>query len=238
MYCGIYKITNKITNQIYIGQSEFIERRWKEHMTHKGSNLLEEDFEKYGIINFVFEIIELCNPEELDKKEIYWIKNFNSFNNGYNKTKGGKAWSPLTSEATKKEIFCYDLEGNFIKQYKSLSDAERELNIDNSNISRAARTQGRTNQYQWSYTYVETMPPYKRKCFTGHQLQGKTIKKVNQYDKNFNYIATYGSITMAAEATGANATCIGDICRTKGNGPRKTSGGYIWRFAEDDKLNE
>lgn len=235
MYCGIYKITNKITNQSYIGQSIFIERRWKEHMTHKGSKDLEEDFDKYGITNFTFEILEICEEKELNEKEIYWIKQYDSYNNGYNKSEGGTAWNSAAGDANKIEIFCYDLEGNFLKKYESLTEAGLELGIDSPNISRAAKTQGRTNNYQWSYTYVEKMPPYKRKCFTGHQTKGNIIKKVNQYDKNFNYINTYGSITLAAEATGANVSCIGEICKTKGQGQRKTSGGYIWRYAEEEE---
>lgn len=33
--------------------------------------------------------------------------------------------------------------------------------------------------------------------------------------------------------------CIGKICKTKGQGQRKTSGGYIWRYAdEEDDINE
>lgn len=239
MYCGIYKITNKISGQIYIGQSSHIEQRWKEHMNDRGGGAsdLHNDFNKFGITNFTFEIIEICNLSELDDCEMKWINFYNSYNEGYNKTKGGQTWSPLAAEINKKEIYCYDLDGNFLKKYNSLSDAERDLNINNSNISRAARTQGRTENYQWSYSYVEKLPPYKRKCFTGKQTKGKLIKKVNQYDKNFNYIATYGSIALAAEATGANASCIGEICKTKGQGNRKTSGGFIWRFEEDDNLS-
>lgn len=43
----------------------------------------------YGIENFDFEIIEECPIEELDEKEIYYIKLFDSYNTGYNNTYGG-----------------------------------------------------------------------------------------------------------------------------------------------------
>ena len=57
---GIYKITNKLTNKAYIGQSIDIKRRWKEHRYNIGSNKnpLYLDFEKYGLDNFSFEILE------------------------------------------------------------------------------------------------------------------------------------------------------------------------------------
>lgn len=234
-YQGIYKITNKISNKSYIGQSIHIFQRWREHSTGRGNEELYEDLQKYGIQNFTFEILDICeNQEQINEKESYWIEFYKSNLNGYNKSAGGNAWPDKITESNKKEIFCYDLDGNFIKKYNSLSDAERELNINNSNISRAAKNQGRTLNYQWSYEYIEKMPKYKRKCFTGNINKGNTIKKVNQYDKNFNYIQTFNSITIAAKETGANATCIGEICKTEGKGQRKTSGGYIWRYADDE----
>jgi DNA invertase Pin-like site-specific DNA recombinase len=42
---------------------------------------------KYGIEHFFVEEIE--ETEELDDREIYWIKYYNSYENGYNATLGG-----------------------------------------------------------------------------------------------------------------------------------------------------
>lgn len=87
---GIYKITNKINNKIYVGQSIDIQRRWEEHKFYsKDDTVLQHAFSKYGINNFIFEIIEECNIDELDEKEIYWISYYDSFENGYNMNKGG-----------------------------------------------------------------------------------------------------------------------------------------------------
>lgn len=51
---GIYKITNKINNKCYIGQSIHIEQRWEEHL-YKNSkcSLLKYALYKYGVDNFV-----------------------------------------------------------------------------------------------------------------------------------------------------------------------------------------
>lgn len=233
MSCGVYKITNLITNKCYIGVSIHIEQRWKEHQSGKGSKELYKDFLQYGIKNFSFEILEECSVEEMYKKEPEWIAYYNSYKDGYNANPGGPDSNIAAINATKKDIYCYDLNGNFIKKYNSLSEAERETGIDNSNISRAAKTQGRTKEYQWSYIFLENYPEYKRKCYTGLIKEGKHLKRVCQYDKNGNYIATYNSITEAAKETNANAVCIGEICKEKGLGKRKTSGGYIWRFEGD-----
>ena len=47
---------------------------------------------KYGIENFSFEVIEECEKEKLNDREIYWISfyNSNNKNNGYNLTNGGE----------------------------------------------------------------------------------------------------------------------------------------------------
>lgn len=172
-------------------------------------------------------------------KEYEWIKYYDSYKNGYNNNSGLKDGAPSSLNLTKKKIYCYDLDGNFIKAYDGLKDAELELGIPNTNISKAARQIDRViaGDYQWRYEYFEKIPPYKRTCRFKHKPDHCNIK-VNQYDKNFNFIKTHESITAAAEETGANATCIIKICKTKGQGYRKTSGGYIWRYTEEEKEEE
>ena len=95
---GIYKITNKINNKIYIGQSSYVEKRWERHRTgpfNPNNNQYHTPFyraiRKYGLDNFNFEVIEECSQSELNDKEIYWIKYYDTTNpeKGYNLTEGG-----------------------------------------------------------------------------------------------------------------------------------------------------
>lgn len=99
---GIYKITNLINKKIYIGQSIDINRRFKEHIRisklNKDNMPIHKAIYKYGIENFILEIIEECNIELLDEKEIYYINFFNSRDKhiGYNISFGGNT-GPIKS---------------------------------------------------------------------------------------------------------------------------------------------
>lgn len=115
---GIYKITNKQNNKIYIGKSKDIEDRWIYHTSHyndskKWDKNLYKAFRKYGIDNFSFEIIEPMDEETYNKfgnnREQYWIIYYDSFNNGYNETSGGDGGYNVSavktnSKLTKEEV--------------------------------------------------------------------------------------------------------------------------------------
>ena len=125
VYGYIYLLTNKINNKKYVGQTTRIfnerypfkgkgaERMYRYHyymMTHKKSynRHLLSSFEKYGFDNFdvveEFDVVYIVNGDykkakkELDNKEKYYIKLFDSMKNGYNKTTGGtEEYSVITT---------------------------------------------------------------------------------------------------------------------------------------------
>lgn len=72
---GIYKITNLITNDCYIGQSRNLKKRINNHH-QKGihSKLFEEHISEYGWENFQVEILEECREEDLLEREAYYIE--------------------------------------------------------------------------------------------------------------------------------------------------------------------
>ena len=82
---GIYKIENLINGKVYIGQSVNIKERWNEHKlinSRTSKEALKKQkyplylaFEKYGLDNFSFEVIEECSIEELNEKNNFILKN-------------------------------------------------------------------------------------------------------------------------------------------------------------------
>lgn len=89
----IYKITNTINGKLYIGQTiRTLEERKQQHLNN--INTLNTNIylamRKYGVENFKFEIVCYANNvNELNKLETYYIKKYNTVNDGYNMSYGG-----------------------------------------------------------------------------------------------------------------------------------------------------
>lgn len=78
MISGIYKIVNTINRSIYIGSTINLVRREHEHFyslknDFHHSKILQRAFNKYGRLNFKFEVIEECEVEKLLEREQYYI---------------------------------------------------------------------------------------------------------------------------------------------------------------------
>lgn len=73
---GVYKITNTITNECYIGSSIDIKKRWIAHKQpchwkQQPNNKLYIDFQQYGLDKFKFEIVE--ETDNIKEREQYYI---------------------------------------------------------------------------------------------------------------------------------------------------------------------
>lgn len=110
MVCGIYSITNKINGKKYIGSSnDIIKVRWPGHKKLLNANIhfsihLQNSWNKYGEINFSFEIIEECLFEKLDEREGHWIEEYKSWDPqfGYNTIRYINGRKVLSEEIKKK----------------------------------------------------------------------------------------------------------------------------------------
>ena len=84
---GVYKITNTVTGDFYIGSSNDVKRRWAEHKCtstwkNNPNNQLYKDMQKYGVDKFVFEILEEVEESFLKEAEQQFIEKLNpTYNN-------------------------------------------------------------------------------------------------------------------------------------------------------------
>ena len=150
--CGIYIIKNLVNDKTYVGQSKDIYSRWDTHFCdfkHLRHNNIyfQRSWNKYGKDNFEFKIIEICNIESLNEREIYWVSYYNSYNPifGYNLTLGGSQNYDFSEEFLQKmreshesqaiSIIQLDLDGNIINVWKyGAREASKKLNYHQSTI--------------------------------------------------------------------------------------------------------
>ena len=93
IYGIIYLVYNNKSQRYYVGQTtnSFDIRYQNGWLYYHGyKDTVKEDLEKYGEDSFEYtKIFKVAhNQEELDKLEAYYIKYFNSYENGYNETRG------------------------------------------------------------------------------------------------------------------------------------------------------
>lgn len=89
MATGVYKITNKLNERIYIGSSLNIERRWVRHRyelrrNFHGNQFLQNDWNKCGEDNFEFEILETLSKEDIRIVEQQYLNKYYDNDSCYN----------------------------------------------------------------------------------------------------------------------------------------------------------
>ena len=146
MKCYIYFIINQETNQRYVGQTTNFSRRKSEHLTklreNRHPNLkLQNAFNFYGENNFIIEKIKFDNisKTELDEQEKFYIKKYNSYEDGYNLTEGGTGGD--TRSKLNFEQYCFLYFGN--NKYKGMTNrSSKYIGVDSSCVS--ALTKGKS----------------------------------------------------------------------------------------------
>lgn len=232
MYEGyIYKIVNDVNDKVYIGQTmattniRFSQHIFdSKHKTHK--SMLYNAMNKYGHKNFhILELEKIISTtkselkEKLNELEIHYIELYKSTNNsyGYNISLGGSS-----SNYCYKKISQYDMDGNLIKVWDSMTDIADHYDVTKSSISACCRGKAKScMNYVWRY-YNDSFDKYEN-------IQ--KIKVIN-YDLNGNILGIYDSISDAARIVYGDVSHVGAIvanCRGKYNKCK----GTVWRYEFD-----
>jgi group I intron endonuclease len=211
----IYKVTNTLNGQIYVGTTtKKLEDRKQDHI-NKAINGYNGCFQTalivYGIESFKWEQIDTANSiDELAQKETEYIFSFNSVVDGYNSDNGG---------GFKKTVYQYNIEtGQIINSYDDLNSAANAVSAVKTSISNACLHYNKTCKgFAWSYS--STLEP--------SSILDLRKKTVNQISLEGKFIACYESASEASRKTGISKTCITRCCRKE----RKQSGGFLWEYS-------
>jgi hypothetical protein len=138
----------------------------------------------------------------------------------------------------RKPVLQFDLEGNFIKEFPSLSSSARKLGITIGSISACIREKSKTaGDFQWKLKsdplftrgIVNIGPVYydpSKPCNRG--------KRVLQFTKKGKFIRKYRSIKEASQEVGISRSVINDCILGKG----KTAAGFQWRAARGKEWSQ
>ena len=229
----IYKITNILNEKIYIGKSKKPKVRWRQHKSHSKvkNTKLYYAMRKYGVENFVFEIIEECFEHKVNEREMYYVSLLKPYYNmtnggdggGFLNKKHGDKWKRAIKKSNSKKVACYDLDGNLVNVYESCREASYDVfGKDCKGIGAVIRGEYQTcGGFQWKT--FENQPLSK---ISSYKRTSHKIKKIGKYDTNENLIEVYDSMTIAAEKNNASTSKITLVCQNK----RKKHKGYVWKY--------
>lgn len=256
---GIYKITNLTNNKVYIGQTDRLNEREREHFYRLGrcehhNEYLQKSFNKHGKDNFKFQIIELT--DDLDNRELYWLNEYGGLNseNTYNfKNPKTKEWSEYTKVKQSKSMLGEN-NPNFgnkwtdeqkekaskSKKGKKLEDliGEEKAKLVKEKMSKSQTGRKHSEEVKEKIRQAnigEKNPAYGK----GYRQEGENNpmfgkpapnrKKILKIDNDGNIIKEYQSATDVKE-DGFN---VGNVCNCA-NGIKgyKKSKGFYWKWKE------
>ncbi|MBQ3423481.1 MAG: GIY-YIG nuclease family protein, partial [Romboutsia sp.] len=224
----IYRIYDKINNKNYIGQTiTTIDERWRQHQlkAQRGSkNSFHRKLNEIGIENFEISYVDsiICDTrsemvDKLNDLEIKYIKEFDSFRNGYNSNTGGSG----DKSHVKTKIICIETGVEF----DSVVQASREMNICRTTIFSVLRGECiAANGYTFRKIINGEIQHFERK----KQPKGMGEKKVIclETGKIFN------SIAQIERELNISKSQVSRTCK----GKQKTAMGFTFRYFENGEI--
>lgn len=203
----IYKVTNRINGKVYIGQTvRNLQERMEEHARHTNT-AFDKALRKYGLDAFdVEEIDSASTMDELNQKEMHWIKFYNSIvPNGYNMCEGGGNTRGFHhSEISKRKM----------SESKSISYLGEKNPFFGKTHSESSKQKMSVKRKGMAHMTPESV----QKVRDSHYKV-----KVRNIDTG----EVFDSAKAAAEKYNLKDTHITRVCK----GRRKKTGGFKWEYA-------
>lgn len=219
----IYKWTCLKSGKSYIGQTINEERREKEFFSKsepytKENSKIDNARKKYGLSKDMWkkEVLKRlwCKDgkesellERLNYWERYYIKEYDTFNNGYNSTDGGGHDFLVTKE---------------VKEKCKVWLGKNRYSETNENIRKKQTGKKKSD---------ETKEKIKNSVLNSVNCKNQ-FKPVKQFTLDGKFIMEYGSISEASMNTGINFDTISGCARGLIRNPRK----FIWKFFNEEDV--
>ncbi len=236
----VYQTVNKANNKIYIGVHGTESDQFDGYIGNGISiyrpatymfpkTPMQYAVKKYGVKNFIrTTIAEFDNEKEAYELEAKLVnENFLRRDDVYNLALGGRLnYDNLHNP--KKEVYMYDLDGNFIRSFSGINIAARTINpkaANGSHISRAIKTGGVYQNYQWSYEKVPFMKKKKVRKAPSIISIPDTGPRVGRYDSDGNLLEIFNTATDCRRAGYTNALKVL-------HGERERCKGYYFKYLD------
>ena len=162
---------------------------------------------KYGIEHFHIEQLEECDDSIVNEREVYWIKFYNSYHNGYNATYGGEG----RPEYDGNELYKLYSSGMRLKEIAELK------HCDIGTVSRHLQARGIDTNKDLEKRNREL---YGKKC------RGIKDNTIIEFDTMMDAARYVVNNKLSVDNLGGIQSHIGQVC----NGKRKTAYGFRWQF--------
>lgn len=269
-YGVIYKIQNTITHEIYIGQTTHprgfngrydfkgngIERVYKKLLGNETrgeshNQHLRRSIKKFGFDAFeVVEVFDTANTfEELNEKESYYIRLFDSYKNGYNQSFGGDSISGYSRPSGKdcpnsKRVCQISIDGQLVKVWDSVTEASDELGVCTSSISNVChskkrRKNGDASKTAGGYVWVFEKDYDQDKDYSVNrprQNMGHGAKIILLLSDDGSIIQEFYSINEASRELNMSVEGVRKICKHRVKNPRHNLI-YKSEYIEEQRLS-
>ena len=252
----IYCFTNLINNKKYIGSTiQEPNIRYNQHIynathenIHQYNYPLHQAIRKYGLENFIFDIIYQaeCSEEEIREIEQQYIIKYNTLSpNGYNQTLDTKhpinnvlSYQKMsnTKRENAKEVCEVDNDNNILNKWRSIIDCAEDTKLDEKKIAAVCRGERKTTNGRIFYWLDENkniiIPTYIRDEYKGKkgttqiQSSSRKVAKINLQSNEI--IKIYNTIALAARENNCDSSAISKVCR----GLRNRCGGFGWKYID------
>ncbi len=236
-YRGIIYLRTSPSGKHYVGQTFDEAGRnydWNRMADKYAGGKINRARKKYGPDKFTYKVLVTIVSDNyfkiltiLDTLEIYYIKRYDSFNNGYNSTIGGRD-ALINPPLEESEIVQLTYEGEFVKHWFTIKEAAEHFNIKTCQIHKCCKKLVITvGKFRWMY--LKDYENNKNDLLSYLPKSKKNLSKVIQLSLDGEFIKEWETATEASNTLKISIYHISACC----NGKRRRAGNFRWMNSID-----